>query len=367
MAVRQTKAGTWETRFRGPDGRERSKTFRTKLLADRYEREARTDAGRGIDVQPRGGHISLSEWAPVCEAAQAHLSPSSRERYAGIVRNYIVPAWGFRPLNRIGHADVQAWVSELAATMSPASARKVYGVLSGMLNLAVRDKRLSVNAAKGVNLPRVTKASHRYLTHQQVAGLAEQMGERKGLIALVLAYCGLRWGELAALRIADVDFLRRRLSVTRSVSDVNGALIWGPTKTYQHRSVPFPRFLAEPLARYCRGRDLTELLFPSRSGTALRVKNFRRDDFDEAATRAGLGGLHPHELRHTAASLAIASGANVKAVQTMLGHAQASMTLDVYADLFPDDLDRVSEALDEARAKSLAGISRASGQSGDQK
>ena len=71
----------------------------------------------------------------------------------------------------------------------------------------------------------------------------------------------------------------------------------------------------------------------------------------------GLKGLHPHELRHTAASLAVSSGANVKAVQHMLGHARASMTLDVYADLFPDDLDSVAEALDEARRNSLADFS----------
>jgi integrase len=67
----------------------------------------------------------------------------------------------------------------------------------------------------------------------------------------------------------------------------------------------------------------------------------------------GLAGLVPHELRHTAASLAISAGATVKAVQSMLGHASAVITLDTYADRFPDDLDRVAEALDEARGKAL--------------
>jgi integrase len=362
MAVKQTQAGTWEARLRGPDGRERSKTFRTKLLAERWEREARTDAGRGVDPLPRGGNLLVSAWAETWLAAQAHLSASSRERSAGIVRTHILPRWEHRPLNRITHAEVQSWVSEMCATSAPASVRKVHGVLASMLDLAVRDKRLNANAARDVKLPRPVKATHRYLTHRQVEDLAAQLGGREALLVRVLAYCGLRWGELAALRIADVDFLRRRISITRSVSDVNGALVWGATKTHQHRSVPVPRFLTEQLASICVGRDPTELLFPSRSGSALRVKNFRRDCFDAAAARAGLEGLHPHELRHTAASLAIASGANVKAVQTMLGHAQASMTLDVYADLFPDDLDAVSEAMEQAREIALAGISRASGQ-----
>ena len=65
----------------------------------------------------------------------------------------------------------------------------------------------------------------------------------------------------------------------------------------------------------------------------------------------GLTGLTPHDLRHTAASLAVAAGANVKAVQRMLGHASAAMTLDVYADLFEDDLDQVADRLDQAATR----------------
>jgi integrase len=69
--------------------------------------------------------------------------------------------------------------------------------------------------------------------------------------------------------------------------------------------------------------------------------------FDEAAEMIGQDGLTPHEMQHTAASLAISAGANVKAVQRMLGHASAAVTLDVYSDLFDSDLDTVSAALDE--------------------
>nr|WP_205751916.1 tyrosine-type recombinase/integrase [Cryptosporangium phraense] len=78
-----------------------------------------------------------------------------------------------------------------------------------------------------------------------------------------------------------------------------------------------------------------------------RSPNFRRRSFDKAATAIGLPGLTPHELRHTAASLAVSAGANVKAVQQMLGHASAAMTLDVYAGLFDDDLDTLADRLDE--------------------
>lgn len=91
-------------------------------------------------------------------------------------------------------------------------------------------------------------------------------------------------------------------------------------------------------------------MFASRAGTPLRVRNFRRDWFGRAAAAIGVAGLTPHELRHTAASLAIASGASVKGVQSMLGHASAQMTLDRYGHLFADELDAVADRLDAARA-----------------
>lgn len=91
-------------------------------------------------------------------------------------------------------------------------------------------------------------------------------------------------------------------------------------------------------------------MFTTVNGDVLRNRNARRSWFDRAATAIGQEGLTPHELRHTAASLAVSSGANVKAVQRMLGHASAAMTLDIYADLFDSDLDAVADRLDDTRA-----------------
>ena len=91
------------------------------------------------------------------------------------------------------------------------------------------------------------------------------------------------------------------------------------------------------------------LAFPSPCGTVLRNGNFRRNTFDTAAERAGLAGITPHGLRHTAASLAIAAGATVVVVQRMLGHSSPSVTLDVYSHLFADDLDTVATRLHEAK------------------
>jgi len=107
--------------------------------------------------------------------------------------------------------------------------------------------------------------------------------------------------------------------VAESVTEVNDRAVFGTPKTHQRRSVPLPRFLVEPVAAQIAGRAGDELVFTSPTGEVLRNNNFRRRVFDRAAASVGLAGLTPHELRHTAASLAVAEGANVKAVQRMLG------------------------------------------------
>jgi integrase len=98
-----------------------------------------------------------------------------------------------------------------------------------------------------------------------------------------------------------------------------------------------------------------ELLFTTNKGHSLRIHNWRMREFMPAVQTAGLGGkgLTPHKLRHTAASLAIAAGADVKVLQQILGHADAAMTLNIYGHLFPDRLDEVADALDIGRRKAL--------------
>ena len=150
---------------------------------------------------------------------------------------------------------------------------------------------------------------------------------------LTLAFTGLRFGELAALKVRRFDSLRRRLNVAESVTEVGSQLVWTTPKTHQTRSVPVPSQIALAIEDSCRGKLPDDLIFTSPHGKTLRLNNWRKNVFDPACKTAALMGLRPHDLRHTAASLAIQSGANVKVVQQMLGHASAAMTLDVYAGL----------------------------------
>lgn len=144
--------------------------------------------------------------------------------------------------------------------------------------------------------------------------------------------------------------MRRRAAIVEAVAEVHGKAIFGTPKSHQSRSVPIPRFLVTDLAVHVAGRPAEDFVFSAPRGGVLRLRNFRRAGFEPAVAAAQLGPMTPHALRHTAASLAIAAGANVKVVQTMLGHKSATMTLDLYGHLFADQLDEVADAMDAARA-----------------
>jgi integrase len=238
---------------------------------------------------------------------------------------------GIRTAPAVTHAGVQDWCNRLsAAGLAGSTVRQAHRVLALVLALAVRDKRIPSNPAEGVRLPRAKKSEKHFLSAAEVARLADAAG-RDRVVILVLAYTGLRFGELAAIRAGRVDLMRRRIDVAESVTEVNGVARFGTPKTHQRRSVPLPRFLVDDVAALIAGKAASDLVFTAREGGVLRLMNFRRRSFDPAARAVELEGLTPHGLRHTAASLAIAAGANVKAVQRMLGHASAAMTLDVYA------------------------------------
>jgi integrase len=196
-----------------------------------------------------------------------------------------------------------------------------------------------------------------YLSHAQVQALAKEARDKSTLV-LVLAYCGLRWGEATGLRVRDLDALKRRLMVRENAVAVGGKIIVGTPKSHAVRSVPFPAFLSFPLAGMATGKRPESILFGD-GENYLRLPDTRDGWYAGACKRVRLvdpsfpSHITIHDLRHTAASLAISAGANVKAVQRMLGHKSAAMTLDTYADLFEDDLDAVSAALDKAAQESL--------------
>jgi integrase len=101
-----------------------------------------------------------------------------------------------------------------------------------------------------------------------------EVGEQYRALVLVLAFCGLRWGEAAALRVKRVDLMRRRITVAESMTEVRGRLTWGTPKSHQTRSVPVPKFLAELLTDLIAGKARDDLAFTTLTGKPLRNLNW---------------------------------------------------------------------------------------------
>jgi integrase len=181
---------------------------------------------------------------------------------------------------------------------------------------------------------------------------ANRLGGNFGLI-LLLAYTGLRWGEATALRVCDVDLDRRRVDVRRAFSDVGGRIVLGTPKSHQSRTVPLPRFLAAELAATVAGKHADQLVFTMPGGGVMRMTNWRRSIFLSARRSAGLSDrFRVHDLRHTAASLMIQAGYPPKMLQEIMGHASITTTLDLYGHLYPGEMDRYADRLNEAAGMS---------------
>lgn len=219
----QTAAGkiSWRAHYRDPEGKQRSASFATKRDAERFLVGVESDKLRGAFIAPERAAMTVGEIAKTWFAGRLDLAPSTRSNYRRWIDSVIEPKWGAVKLSVLRHSAVQAWVNDLAAERSPATVAKLHRLLSMILDAAVRDERLVRNAAAGVSLPKVQHAERQYLTHAQVDALARECGPYR-LAVLFLAYTGIRFGELAALRVGRLDLMRRRARIAESVTRSTG-------------------------------------------------------------------------------------------------------------------------------------------------
>ena len=351
----------YEVRYRKPDhSSSRKRGFKTKRDATEYLHEQQALMNRGQFIDETLGKITVATLAgPWLKSKQSVRKASTYKSLESSWRNQVEPVWGSRRINGIRKSEVQTWVAAMAQTLSATSVIRAYGILLALLDVAVNDRRIPNNDARGIeDIPRKAAKRRAYLSIDQVDALAAEAGDH-GTLVLTLAYTGLRWGEATALRLRDFDALRRRLNVSENAVDVNGTIITGTPKTHVMRSVPVPQFLVELLARECEGKTQEGRIFGDGVGF-VRQPTSGRGWFESAVRRcqehdATFPRVTPHDLRHTAASIAISKTKNPKLVQRMLGHKSAAMTLDTYADLFDDDLDALGIELDDARSVSKRG------------
>lgn len=357
----QTASGStlYRVRYRTPErGQTDKRGFRTRRDAEAFANSVEVTKARGEYVAPSLGRVTVGELGAAWLARQkGHMKPSGYRSYESAWRVHVQPRWRGAKVGDIRHTSVQGWVTELAVELSASRVVTIYSVLAGVLDDAVRDRMLAANPARGVKLPHRTRRPNAYLTAEQLHRLAVESG-RYGSLVLLLGTAGLRWGEAAALRVRDVNFLHRRVVLHENAVAVGGRTHVGTLKTGRSRTVALAAFVVDELAATCRGKGRDELIWLARDGGYLAPPTSkswlsgavsRCQEADESFPR-----ITAHDLRHTAASLAIASGANPKVVQRMLGHASAAMTLDVYADLFDADFTAVADKLSETVGKMWA-------------
>jgi len=353
-----TGAAFYAVRYRTPDRRTtRKRGFKTKRDAQAWADQLEVDKRQGVYVAPAAGRITLGEFSREWLESKHKLKPSTRARYRIIVEGELAKH-GRIPLGDITRRWVREWVADLSVDLAPASVHKTVGVLRMVLAMAVAENRLAINPADGVELPTVQAVEQRFLTLEQLHALAEAAGEHRALV-YVLGTCGIRFGECAELRWKDCALDALKIQVNRSVALVDGEFEIGPPKGGKSRTVALPAFVAD-LFPGAGKKDA--LVFPDSQGGHMRGTNVRRRWWADAIAQAD---IYPtvvrnaagedetvydfklHELRHTAASLAIQSGANIKSVQNMLGHESAALTLDRYGHLYPSDVEAVGVAIND--------------------
>lgn len=355
----KTKKGIrYRVQYRTPDRKLTAKRgFPTKNEARKFAASVEVAVASGSFISPSAGKITIDEVYTAWEPSQAVLAAHTRVTNSSTWRRHVQPYWGQWQVSRITSPEVRKWVSQMVERGHRRDTiKRSLHILKSILDTAVEDRKIAANPVQGIRIPSELKDRRPYLTPAQINHLADGMPTATSrTIIYTMAYCGLRIGELAALDCGDYNSANQRLSITKSRKQ-DGSV--GPTKTHENRHTPVPAFLVGHIESLIGDRPDDEPLFLSPDGVRLDPHNFRNRTFQtglRCAAATWSKGKHktpfprvtPHGLRHTCASLAISSGANVKSVQALLGHRDATVTLNTYADLFPDDLDTVAHAMNQ--------------------
>ena len=358
------KAGRWRALYRDAGGRRRSAgTHSHKAAAVRAAAAAEEGARRSLAGDPDGYRRAWGEWVEEWWPTRGvEASTASADLYRR--RKHLDPRWGQVALGSITRADVKAWVADMrAAGVGPASVQRAARLLSVSLEAAVDAQILTANPAARLRLPGGAPAAERFLTRAEYAAVRDQLpttGDQ--LVVDVLAYTGLRWGELAGLHAARVDLERGVIRVVETWQETAGTIKPYP-KSRRAREVPVPAWLVEGMGKHLEqasdpgeegcgvqhtsGRCLGSLVFTTAGGAALRNSNWA-PTWREAVKHAGIGHARIHDLRHTYASWLLQAGVPLAEVGRLLGHS-SPLTTARYSHLAETPSELVLSALRDPR------------------
>ena len=287
------------------------------------------------------------------------MRPESFRRYREMCQLHIVPQIGRKPLARLTPADVQALYARVRAKgLSGTSLSLLHGVLHKSLDDAAKWGLTVRNVADLVDVPKRSTPEMRTLDAAEATALLEAAKDDPLEAFYVVALtCGLRLGELQALRWKDMDLQRRRLRVTATYQGMqHGAPGFAEPKTARSKREVHLSLMAVEALKQHRVRQLErrllglwedhDLVFASGFGRPLDGNNLRTRSFARLLKRAGLPAMRFHTLRHSAATLLMAEGVNIKVASEMLGHADITTTLRIYSHVLPSMQEQAADAMD---------------------
>lgn len=345
--ARTTGSGRrYDVRLRDPEGRMYSRSFRTRKAAEAFDARERADRSRGSWVDPRGAERTVAEVAHRWLAANPSKKATSLAIDELTIRVHLVPALGSRRLGTVTQPDVQGLVNAWSAHDAPRTVRRRYGVLRAIFAYAVQADWLGRSPCRGIKLPPVTTTRRMLLTPDDVGNLAEATPPDYRSMVWIGAVLGLRWSEVAGLRVGAIDMLQRKLTVAEAITrDGKGRPVSAtPKSTASHRTLAMPDVLVDLLAEHLALRGLTaadanRLVFEAPQGGPLRYANWRRRVWLPATVAAERQGAGFHDLRRASATALVVGHVNLRTAQARLGHTDPRLTLSLYAQVV-EDADR---------------------------
>lgn len=353
---RETKTGAvrWDVRLRDPSGRTYTKTFRTKREAEGYERTQLAARDQGAWVDPRAGRQMVAEWVefwyPMHEVG---LAPKTRAQYRSTLDRWVLPALGHRRLASLTPLDLQELVNTWASDAKPSTVQHRFAVLRTLLLAAVKGDVLSRSPCRGVKLPKRNHERRSPILPDELVRLVEVTRPAYRAMVWLGAVLGMRWGEVAALRVESIDLLRRRLSVTETVGEASGVMHFGPPKSAAgRRSLPIPGSVVEILAEHVRVQGLTAAdgdthIFQAVKGGPLRYTYWHPKVWVPAREAIGRPDIGFHDLRRLYASGLVEAGVDVKVSQELMGHEDIRLTRGLYAQAADESKRQANEAIAE--------------------
>jgi integrase len=330
---------------------------------------------RGPDPACPGRVVTTGEWLEHWLASRTSPAASTVRSYAGHVRLYLVPYLGRVPLAELSAAHVQAMVTAitrhhqaLGSQVSAATLNRIRATLRAALNAAIRAGLICDNPAGRAELPPArrpravvwtpTRVEHWQRTGERPAvavWTAAQTAEFLRAIARhrqyaayhLIALRGLRRGEAAGLRWCDIDLDGKTATISQQLQQYGGRMVVCPPKTpHSMRVIALDRTTVAALRAH-RDRQRAEAtaagnawhdsgyVITSLNGGPMAPDRLSRT-FKTLAAQAGLPPIRLHDLRHGAATLALAAGVDLRTVQDMLGHSSIVLTADAYTSVLPD-------------------------------